>query len=126
MCLVVPGRACGESLGAFYSSLLAPLPLVWKVPGLVLATVVLLALLLLLCGYEFNIPFLLSIRPAQKIKDTRGENRAWVTIGGGGDKLQLKGGNKKQELKGEESMIQEPSQPEPYSAGGFSTRQLST
>ena len=56
----------------------------WKVPILLLATAVLLLLLLLLCGYEFKIPFLLTVRPAQRTG--REENRAWVTIGreGGG------------------------------------------
>ena len=64
----------------------------WKVPILVLATAVLLLLLLLLCGYEFKIPFLLTVRPAQRTG--REENRAWVTIGreGGGREAIGRGG----------------------------------
>ena len=82
VCLVAPGKACGQSLAGFYTHLLQPLPVIWKMPIIVLATVLLVVMLLLLCGYELNVPFLLSIRPAAKRKsNTLGENRAWVTIG---------------------------------------------
>ena len=82
VCLVAPGKACGQSLAGFYTHLLQPLPVIWKMPIIVLATVLLVVMLLLLCGYELNVPFLLSIRPAAKRKsNTLDENRAWVTIG---------------------------------------------
>ena len=84
VCLVAPGKVCGESLASFYTHLLQPLPVLWKMPIMVLATILLVVMLLLLCGYELSIPFLLSIRPAKKQKqDTSDENRAWVTIGEG-------------------------------------------
>jgi len=72
--LVAPGRACGESLAGFYSQLLEPLPLLWQLPIIGLATLLLVVLLLLLFGYEISTP-LLSIRPAVK-------NRGWVAFGG--------------------------------------------
>ena len=83
VCLVAPGKACGESLAGFYTHLLQPLPVLWKMPIMVLATILIVVQLLLVCGYELSIPFLLSIRPAKKEKqDTSSEeNRAWVTIG---------------------------------------------
>jgi len=85
VCLVAPGKACGESLAGFYTHLLQPLPVLWKMPIMILATILIVVLLLLVCGYELSIPFLLSIRPAKKQKqDTSSEeNRAWVTIGEG-------------------------------------------
>jgi len=61
--LVAPGTACGESLAGFYSQLLEPLPLLWQLPIIGLATLLLVVLLLLLFGYEISTP-LLSIRPA--------------------------------------------------------------
>merc|ERR1719432_294882 len=82
VCLVAPSRACGESLASFYTHLLQPLPLLWKMPIMVLATILIVVVLLLLCGYELSIPFLLSIRPTKKQKQNTSseENRAWVTI----------------------------------------------
>jgi len=70
VCLVVPARACGECFGSFYTQLLQPLPYIWKIPVLVLATLVLMFLMLLLCGYEFKIPFLLSVRPSRRRKES--------------------------------------------------------
>lgn len=100
VCLVVPGKACGEGLGSFYTQLLHPLPYVWKIPVLILATLVLLFLLLLLCGYEFKIPFLLSVRPSKRRKNS--STGTWIGGGGGGGEtrpleqsppLHLQGGN---------------------------------
>lgn len=59
--LVAPGKACGESL----AQLLEPLPLLWKLPIISLATFLLVVFLLLLFGYEISTP-ILSIRPATK------------------------------------------------------------
>ena len=59
--LVAPGKACGESL----AQLLEPLPLLWKLPTISLATFLLVVFLLLLFGYEISTP-ILSIRPATK------------------------------------------------------------
>jgi len=61
--LVAPGSAFGESLAGFYSQLLEPLPLLWQLPIIGLATHLLVVLLLLVFGYEISTP-LLSIRPA--------------------------------------------------------------
>merc|ERR1712227_52091 len=65
-CIVIPAKTLGLALGSYYHSLLEPLPWVWKAPVLILATLILLFLLLLVCGYEFSIPFLLRIGPGQK------------------------------------------------------------
>ena len=72
-CLVIPAQTCGLALGSFYLHILEPLPWVWKAPVLVLATVVVLFSLLLCCGYEFSIPFLLRIGPdrSKKLTDRR-------------------------------------------------------
>jgi len=66
VCIVLPAQTLGLALGSYYTSLLEPLPWVWKIPVLVLATILVLFLLLLTCGYEFKIPFLLSIGPGRK------------------------------------------------------------
>ena len=66
--LVAPGKACGESL----AQLLEPLPLLWKLPTISLATFLLVVFLLLLFGYEISTP-ILSIRPAAK-------SRRWVAF----------------------------------------------
>ena len=58
MCIVLPAQNLGLALG-FYC-LMEPLPWLWKVLVMVLATVLVLFLLLLTCGYEFRIPFLLD------------------------------------------------------------------
>ena len=71
--LVAPGQACGESLAGFYSQLLEPLPLLWQLPIIGLATLLLVIMLLLVFGYEISAP-LLTIRPAVK-------NRGWVKLG---------------------------------------------
>jgi len=68
--LVAPGKACGESL----AQLLEPLPLLWKLPIVSLATFLLVVFLLLLFGYEISTP-LLSIRPAAN-------SRRWVIFEG--------------------------------------------
>ena len=73
--LVAPGSAFGESLAGFYSQLLEPLPLLWQLPIIGLATILLVVLLLLLFGYEISTP-LLSIRPAVR-------SRGWVVFGEG-------------------------------------------
>ena len=74
-CIVIPAQTLGLALGSYYHSLLEPLPWVWKAPVLILATVILLFLLLLVCGYEFSIPFLLRIGPGQKRKRKHSENQ---------------------------------------------------
>eukprot|EP00092_Neocalanus_flemingeri_P005058 GFUD01005439.1.p1 GENE.GFUD01005439.1~~GFUD01005439.1.p1 ORF type:complete len:430 (+),score=115.41 GFUD01005439.1:118-1407(+) len=66
VCIVLPAETLGLALGSYYTCLLEPLPWVWKVPVLVLATILVLFILLLTCGYEFRIPFLLSIGPGRK------------------------------------------------------------
>ena len=66
VCIVLPAQTLGLALGSYYNNLLEPLPWFWKVPVLVMATILLLFLLLLTCGYEFRIPFLLSIGPGRK------------------------------------------------------------
>ena len=71
--LVAPGKACGESLAGFYSQLLEPLPMLWQLPIIGLATLLLVIMLLLVFGYEISAP-LLTIRPAVK-------NRGWGTLG---------------------------------------------
>ena len=63
--LVAPGKACGESLAGFYSQLLEPLPMLWQLPIIGLATLLLVIMLLLVFGYEISAP-LLTIRPAVK------------------------------------------------------------
>ena len=50
--VVAPGRACGEGLAGFYSQLLEPLPLLWQLPIVGLATLLLVVFLLLLFGSE--------------------------------------------------------------------------
>eukprot|EP00090_Calanus_glacialis_P032441 TRINITY_DN53733_c0_g1_i1.p1 TRINITY_DN53733_c0_g1~~TRINITY_DN53733_c0_g1_i1.p1 ORF type:complete len:438 (-),score=143.51 TRINITY_DN53733_c0_g1_i1:152-1465(-) len=87
VCIVLPAQTLGLALGSYYSCLLEPLPWVWKVPVMVLATVLVLFLLLLTCGYEFRIPFLLSIGPGRKrnisgqVKQVGGEGRSGRHIG---------------------------------------------
>ena len=54
--LVAPGQACGESLAGFYSQLLEPLPLLWQLPIIGLATLLLVVMLLLVFGYEISTP----------------------------------------------------------------------
>ena len=54
--LVAPGKACGESLAGFYSQLLEPLPLLWQLPIIGLATLLLVVMLLLVFGYEISTP----------------------------------------------------------------------
>ena len=67
-CLVIPAKSLGFAIGSFYHNILEPLPWVWKAPGLILATVLILFILLLSCGYEFSIPFLLRVGPDTKRK----------------------------------------------------------
>lgn len=74
VCIVLPAQTVGSALGSYYNCLLAPLPFVWKVPVMMLATLLLLFLLLLICGYEFRIPFLLRIGPGRKRKDSGDDN----------------------------------------------------
>jgi len=66
VCIVLPAQTLGLALGSYYTCLLEPLPWVWKVPVMFLATILVLFLLLLTCGYEFRIPFLLSIGPGRR------------------------------------------------------------
>jgi len=66
VCIILPAQTVGQALGSYYTCLLEPLPLVWKVPVLLAATVLVVLLMLISCGYEFKIPFLLSITPKSK------------------------------------------------------------
>jgi len=76
VCIVLPAQTLGLALGSYYTCLLEPLPWVWKIPVLVLATIMVLFLLLLTCGYEFKIPFLLSIGPGrQRLKSESRHNQ---------------------------------------------------
>ena len=63
VCVIIPAETVGTAMGSYYTCLLHPLPWVWKLPVLLLATLTLLFILLLVCGYEFSIPFLLRIGP---------------------------------------------------------------
>ena len=63
VCVIIPAETVGTAMGSYYTCLLQPLPWVWKLPVLLLATLTLLFILLLVCGYEFSIPFLLRIGP---------------------------------------------------------------
>ena len=76
-CLVIPAQTLGLAIGSFYHNILEPLPWVWKVPGLILSTILILFILLLSCGYEFSIPFLLRIGPdsTRKRKNSDEPNR---------------------------------------------------
>jgi len=82
VCLVIPARTVGQSLGSYYNSILAPVPLMWKVPVLVLATLLLVLLLLVCCRYEFKIPFLLTIQPGRRVAGEE-SGRLGVDISGG-------------------------------------------
>merc|ERR1739838_197051 len=83
VCIVLPAQTLGLALGSYYTCLLEPLPWVWKIPVLVLATIMVLFFLLLTCGYEFKIPFLLSIGPGRKRKSS--DDGRQVDRQGGGD-----------------------------------------
>jgi len=57
----------GKALGQFVTNLLAPLPLVWKGPVLVIGTILTVVLFLLIFGCKFS-TFFFSITPAQEIE----------------------------------------------------------
>ncbi len=60
-----PLEMCGASAGLFLSEVIAPLPLVWKLPAMAVAAVAILLLLLMACGYKVRSPLLLfSIEPS--------------------------------------------------------------
>ena len=63
VCVIIPAETVGTALGSYYTCLLQPLPWVWRLPVLLLATLSTLFPLLLVCGYELRIPFLLRIGP---------------------------------------------------------------
>ena len=62
-CLVIPAQSLGLALGQYYTSVLQPLPWVWKLPVMILATLIILFMLLMTCGYEFSIPLFCRIGP---------------------------------------------------------------
>ncbi len=89
-----PLEMCGASMGVFFSEVLAPLPLLWKVPVLVVCAVAVLLLMLMACRlvssspspwetrklmhlfsfcsrYSVKSPLLFSIEPSQKPKSTK-------------------------------------------------------
>ena len=83
VCLVIPVKTLGESLGAFISHLLAALPGVWKLPVLLLVSSILVVLLLLRSGYELKVPLVFSLRPGVRTWREAGGARR---LGGGGKK----------------------------------------
>ena len=83
VCLVIPAKTLGESLGAFISHLLVPLPGLWKLPVLLLLSSLLIVTLLLRSGYELKVPLVFSLRPgAWTCREAGGPRR----VGGGGRK----------------------------------------
>ena len=78
VCVIIPAETIGTAMGSYYTCLLQPLPWVWKLPVLLLATLSLLFLLLLLCGYEFTIPFLLRIGPNKQSKTINNEDNGMI------------------------------------------------
>ena len=65
-----PLQLLGESLGIYYKTLLDPLPLVWKIPCLLLGTLVLCLLFLLTFRYSITTPFgIVTIEPSSKSKN---------------------------------------------------------
>ena len=81
VCLVIPAKTLGESLGAFISHLLVPLPGLWKLPVLLLLSSLLIVMLLLRSGYELKVPLVFSLRPgAWTWREAGGARR----VGGGG------------------------------------------
>ena len=54
----------GQALGHFVNNFLAPLPLVWKIPALVVGAVVLILGFLALSGYQFS-TLLFTFGPAR-------------------------------------------------------------
>ena len=86
VCLVIPAKTLGESLGAFISHLLVPLPGLWKLPVLLLLSSLLIVMLLLRSGYELKVPLVFSLRPgAWTWREAGGARRV-----GGGDWKKLK------------------------------------
>ncbi len=69
-----PLEMCGASVGLFFSDVLAPIPLVWKLPVLAVAAAAVFFLLLMACGYRVKSPLLFSIEPASS-KKTKKEKR---------------------------------------------------
>ena len=67
VCVIVPAETIGTALGSYYTCLLHPLPWAWKLPVLLMATLTSVLLLLVMCGYEFSIPFMLRIGPNKSI-----------------------------------------------------------
>jgi len=64
--VIRPCSTMGIILGNFYSNIIDPIPFAWKIPVMVIATILLLFLMLLCCGYEISIPFILKIAPQKK------------------------------------------------------------
>lgn len=64
--IIRPCSALGIILGNFYSNIIDPIPFAWKIPVAIIATILLLFLMLLCCGYEISIPFILKIAPHKK------------------------------------------------------------
>ena len=67
-----PLQLLGESLGVYYKTLLDPLPLVWKIPCLLLGTLILCFLCLLIFRYRIKAPFsILTIEPSSSNKQNK-------------------------------------------------------
>ena len=44
-----PLEMCGASLGTFFNEILAPMPLLWKIPVLIIGMIIILLVLLMSC-----------------------------------------------------------------------------
>ena len=67
-----PLQLLGESLGIYYKTLLEPLPLVWKIPVLLVGTMILCFVCLLMFRYRIKAPFsILTIEPSSNRQSKR-------------------------------------------------------
>lgn len=69
-----PLEILGSSLGIFFNEILAPIPLLWKIPVLIVAVVLILFVLLMACRYKVKSPLLFSIEPSSRSKSKRLRN----------------------------------------------------
>lgn len=58
-----PLEMFGGSVGVFFTDILAPVPLVWKVPVLIVGAVIIVMIVLMACRYKIKSPLLFSIEP---------------------------------------------------------------
>jgi Ca2+/Na+ antiporter len=59
-----PLRAVGHFVGLFFGEVLAPIPLAWKIPVLIIVFVLFAFVLLMACRYKISSPLLLRIEPS--------------------------------------------------------------